>query len=200
VGVVPFGIKNLGPRAVPNIPGLSAFPELNVRTYVMTPAPPGASTTDAKITKPGVYFFSLDAGNPLAVMGARLGFKLPYYHADMKFTAQANRIYYSSQRTHHGAPTADFVGSYGPTGEVYTSQFGTLDHWLTERYCLYTTSGDQLYRAEIHHLQWPLQPATAEFSVNTVAAAAGITLPLQPPLLHFAQRLDMVNWLLCPVP
>jgi uncharacterized protein YqjF (DUF2071 family) len=86
------------------------------------------------------------------------------------------------------------MGSYGPVGEVYTSEPDTLDHWLTERYCLYTTSGERLYRAEIHHLQWPLQPAEAEITTNSMAAAAGIPLPAQPPLLHFAKRLDMVNW------
>lgn len=196
VGVVPFGMDNVAPRGVPNIPGFSTFLELNVRTYVMTPASPG---TDATVTKPGVYFFSLDAANALAVMGARIGFKLPYYHADMKMTEQGDRIHYRSHRTHRDAPTADFVGSYGPVGEVYRSNFGSLDHWLTERYCLYTTSGSRLYRAEIHHEPWPLQPASAELSVNTMAAAAGITLPEQPPLLHFAKRIDVVNWLLTPV-
>ena len=196
IGVVPFGMTNVAPRYVPNVPGLSTFPELNVRTYVKTPAPPEA---DATVTKPGVYFFSLDAGNALAVMGARIGFKLPYYNADMKFAEQGGRIHYTSHRTHRDAPPADFVGSYGPTGDSYHSQPGTLDHWLTERYCLYTASGDQLYRADIHHVQWPLQPASAEITVNTMAEAAGIHLPPQPPLLHFAKRMDMVNWLLAPV-
>jgi uncharacterized protein YqjF (DUF2071 family) len=100
---------------------------------------------------------------------------------------------------HSGAPSADFKGDYGPTGEVYTSQPGTLDEWLTERYCLYTVNHQRVYRAEIHHLQWPLQPASADISTNTMVAAAGITLPSQPPLLHFAKRIDVVNWLLHPV-
>jgi uncharacterized protein YqjF (DUF2071 family) len=118
----------------------------------------------------------------------------------MELQEQESRIHYRSHRTHSGAPPADFVGSYAPVGEVYFSQFGSLDHWLTERYCLYTTSGDRLYRAEIHHLQWPLQPASAEIAINTMATAAGIELPSQPPLLHFAQRIDMVNWPLLRVP
>jgi uncharacterized protein len=194
IGIVPFGMTNVAPRGVPNIPGMSTFPELNVRTYVTAPASPGADPNDPAVTKPGVYFFSLDAANPLAVIGARIGFKLPYFNAKMKFTEQGERIHYTSHRTHRDAPSADFTGSYGPTGEIYTSQRNTLEHWLTERYCLYTTNGKRLYRAEIHHLQWPLQPAGAEISANTMAAAAGITLPSQPPLLHFAKRLDMVNW------
>jgi uncharacterized protein YqjF (DUF2071 family) len=196
LGVVPFGMTNVAPRFSPNIPGLSTFPELNVRTYVLTPAPPEAPLS---ITKPGVYFFSLDAGNPLAVMGARIGFNLPYFNAEMKFTELGTRIDYTSHRTHRGALPADFTGNYGPTGEVYHSRPDTLDHWLTERYCLYTVRGERLYRAEIHHLQWLLQPAAAEITVNTMAAAANITLPPTPPLLHFARRIDMVNWLLYPV-
>ena len=193
VGVVPFGMTNVGLRGVPNIPGFSTFPELNVRTYVMRPAPPGA---DPALTRPGVYFFSLDAANPLAVLGARTVFKLPYYNAEMKLREEGGRIHYTSRRTHGGAPPADFVASYWPVGEVYHSTFGSLDHWLTERYCLYTASGGRLYRAEIHHVPWPLQPAAAEFEVNTMAQAAGIPLPSQPPLLHFAKRMDMVNWAL----
>jgi uncharacterized protein len=196
IGIVPFGMTNVAPRGLPNIPGFSTFPELNVRTYVVTPSPPGADPT---VTKPGVYFFSLDAGNPIAVTGARTGFKLPYYNAEMNFTEEGERIHYHSHRTHHNAPPAEFIGTYGPVGAVYRTRLGDLDHWLTERYCLYTANNNKLYRAEIHHLPWPLQPAAAEIAVNTMAAAAGIQLPAQPPLLHFAKRIDMVNWLLYPV-
>ena len=196
VGVVPFGMTNVAPRGLPNMPGFSTFPELNVRTYVKRPAPVG---TDASVTKPGVYFFSLDAANPLAVIGARIGFQLPYYHAQMQFIAEGERIHYISHRTHRGAPPADFVASYGPSGKPYQSEPGTLDYWLTERYCLYTTLGERLYRADIQHIPWPLQPANADITVNTMAAAAGITLPPQPPLLHFARHIDVVNWLITPV-
>jgi uncharacterized protein YqjF (DUF2071 family) len=195
VGVVPFGMTNVAPRGVPNIPGFSTFLELNVRTYVSAPA----TTNSAAATKPGVYFFSLDAANALAVMGARTAFKLPYYNAKMDMRAQEGRFHYTSHRTHRRAPTADFVATYGPSGDVYYSSAGTLDHWLTERYCLYTTNREQLYRADIHHPPWPLQPATAEITVNTMTEAAGLSLPPQPPLLHFAKRIDMVNWLLAPV-
>src|ERR687892_361778 len=72
VGVVPFHMTNVAPRGVPAIPWVSAFPELNVRTYVRIGA------------KPGVYFFSLDAGNPVAVAVARAMFNLPYYPATIE--------------------------------------------------------------------------------------------------------------------
>jgi uncharacterized protein YqjF (DUF2071 family) len=191
VGVVPFGMMHVAPRGFPDMPWLSAFPELNVRTYVTSPAPPGA---DPAVSKPGVYFFSLEAANPVAVTIARQLFKLPYFNARMNCETRGEAVDYTSHRTHRNAPPADFVGSYAPTGEVYRSRPGTLDHWLTERYCLYTTHGDKLFRGEIHHMQWPLQPATAEITTNTMAAASGITLPAQAPLLHFARRIDMVAW------
>ena len=71
---------------------------------------------------------------------------------------------------------------------------GALEHWLSERYCLYTVVRDSVYRAEIHHHPWPLQDATAEFSTNTMASAAGVQLPAIQPLLHFARRLEVLIW------
>jgi hypothetical protein len=71
---------------------------------------------------------------------------------------------------------------------------GTLEHWLSERYCLYTTFGGSIYRAEIHHQPWPLQTAECEFFANSMAAAAGINLPVIQPLLHFAEQLDVLIW------
>jgi uncharacterized protein YqjF (DUF2071 family) len=199
IAVVPFRMSGVVPRGLPDIPWLSAFPELNVRTYVTTPAPAGA---EPALSKPGVYFFSLEAANPIAVTIARQIFKLLYFNAKMSLSYGGDltkdihiiTIDYVSHRTHRGARPADFEGSYGPTGSVYYSQRGTLESWMTERYCLYTTSHEQLYRGEIHHLPWPLQPATATISVNSMTEAAGITLPAEPPILHISRRLDVIVW------
>jgi uncharacterized protein len=197
VGVVPFRMSGVRPRSLPGLPWLSAFPELNVRTYVHTPAPDGAPAT---ITRPGVYFFSLEATNPLAVAGARMAYHLPYFQAAMSLTEDTGTIHYRSKRTHKGAPPAEFAGEYGPTDGIYHSQPGSLEHWLTERYCLYTVDPNgKLIIAEIHHIPWPLQPARATITTNTMAAAAGIDLPTREPLLHFARRLDMIAWLPAPV-
>jgi uncharacterized protein YqjF (DUF2071 family) len=183
VGVVPFHMTNVSPRGVPALPWVSAFPELNVRTYVRVD------------DKPGVYFFSLDAGNPLAVGAARTLFHLPYYSADMKVETAGAWVSYSSRRTSDGAPSAELHGRYRPVGPARPAAPGTLDHFLTERYCLYTFDGAfKVKRCEIHHPPWPLQGAEAEFDVNTMAAAAGIRLPDMTPLVHFAERQDMVCW------
>ncbi|MCB0096289.1 MAG: DUF2071 domain-containing protein [Caldilineaceae bacterium] len=192
LGVVPFRMTNVRPRGIPALPWLSAFPELNVRTYVRA--------ANGRTPKPGVYFFSLDAANPIAVMVARALYRLPYFRAKMTVQQQADLIQYRSQRTHGGAPTAELTGQYGSVGPVYTAAAGTLEQWLTERYCLYTIGRrEKVLRGEIHHKPWPLQPAQAHFEVNTMAAAAGLALPDTPPLLHFAASIDVLVWPIAPV-
>lgn len=180
IGVVPFRMSGIRPRFLPPLPWLSAFPELNVRTYVLANG------------KPGVYFFSLDAANPVAVRFARRFFHLPYFDARMELLDRGAEIEYRSSRTHKGAPKAEFDALYRPVGSVYASQPGSLEHWLTERYCLYAVAaGERVFRADIQHVPWPLQPAEAEFSLNAVSP---IELPGIPPLLHFSRRLEVVVW------
>jgi uncharacterized protein YqjF (DUF2071 family) len=183
LGVVPFQMAGVTPRGVPALPGLSAFAELNVRTYVTAGG------------KAGVLFFSLDAASRLAVEVARLTYHLPYYRARMAVRTEGETIHYASRRTDPRGRPAELVARYGPAGPVVGSRPGSLDHFLTERYCLYAPVADgRLYRAEIHHAPWPLQPGAATFERNTMAAAAGLTLPSDPPVLHFARRLDVVVW------
>jgi uncharacterized protein len=183
LGIVPFYMTNVAPRFVPALPWVSSFPEMNVRTYV---------TVDGK---PGVYFFSLDAGNPVAVGAARTLLRLPYFTASMKVERRDGYIHYASHRATPDGGLAEFAARYQPTGPVIRPQPGTLEHFLTERYCLYAVDhANYPYRLEIHHPPWPLQPAEAEISKNTMADAAGLRLPPLAPLLHFSQRQDMVAW------
>src|SRR5271154_4726016 len=184
LAVVPFRMSGVRLRGTPALPWLSKFPELNVRTYV---------TMDGK---PGVWFFSLDAGNPLAVAIARAWFHLPYFRARM-FCAEPNGwIRYPSERTHRGSPSGSLEGRYRPVGEVFTAEPGTLEHFLTERYCLYTTDArGQIIRGEIHHPPWPLQLAEASFTRNTMAEIFRLSAPqLGSPLLHFSKRQDVIVW------
>lgn len=182
LGVVPFRMSRVGLRALPGLPGATTFPELNVRTYVR------------RDDRPGVWFFSLDAASPIAVTLARAWYHLPYFQADMHVRADGDVMRYSSARAHRGAPDASFDARYGPSGPVTLAAPGSLEHWLTERYCLYAGSGDRLWRADVHHRPWPLQPAWAQISHNTMAHAAGLDLPTEAPLLHFAKRLDVRAW------
>src|SRR6185503_19822085 len=92
---------------------------------------------------------------------------------------------------------AEFEGHYQPIGAVYQSQAGTLDHWLTERYCLYAADlRGHLYQGDIIHQPWPLQPASADLLLNSMAQASGIALPDMQPLMHYAERLDVHAWYL----
>ena len=186
VAVVPFWMDNVTGRFLPNVPGLSRFPELNVRTYVT-----------AGGEKPGVWFFSLDADQRLAVWGARTFFDLPYVRADMDCrTADDGWVHYRSRRTDPRMEPGGFEGRYRGVGDPYTSAPGSLEAWLTERYCLYAAdAGGRVSRGEIQHAPWPLQRAEADIELNTVADAHG--LPLEgPPLLHFVSRIDVVGWTL----
>jgi uncharacterized protein YqjF (DUF2071 family) len=191
LAVVPFGMAEVFPRGAFAVPWLSRFLELNVRTYVRAE------------DKPGVFFFSLDAANPVAVAVARAWYQLPYYDAEMRLRRKGAEVAYRSFRKHRGAPPAEFVGRYRPAGEVFQAAPGSLEAWLTERYCLYTVDRrGRLYRGEIHHAPWPLQPAEAEIEANTMALPHGLDLPQggrQPPLLHFAKRLATVEWPIEPV-
>jgi uncharacterized protein YqjF (DUF2071 family) len=191
IGIVPFYMSHVRAHGLPLIPGTNQFCELNVRTYV---------TNMADGQKAGVWFFSLDASNALAVLGARTAFHLPYYQAQMSLQQSGETVTYESKRTHQGAPAAQFSASYCPTSPVYYSKAGTLVSWLTERYCLYAADrGGYLYRGDIHHAPWPLQDAQADIQINTMTEAAGITLPDMPPLLHYAERLDVMTWYLARV-
>jgi uncharacterized protein len=182
LGVVPFHMTNVAPRGVPSLPWISEFPELNVRTYVRVS------------DKPGIYFFSLDAGSGLAVQAAKSLLNLPYFAAEMNVLPNGDTIEYDSQRESPSV-AATFSASYGPVGPVFEAIRGSLEYFLTERYCLYNLDHRGApYRLEIHHPAWQLQPAQAAFTRNTMAEAVGVPLPNVQPLLHFSKRQDMVAW------
>ena len=184
VGAVPFSMEGVTPRRVPALPGLHTFPELNLRTYVKAGG------------KPGVWFFSLDAGQKVAVRVARRFFHLPYFDAKFEIGNVGGGVEYSAVRTHRGAPNATFVANYRPVGALYRSAAGTLESWLTERYCLYSADGaGRLYRGEIDHEPWPLQHAAAEVQMNTLGDWLGIEMQGQPQTLHFAKSLHVHAWL-----
>jgi hypothetical protein len=184
LSITPFWIGSLRPPGIPPIPKLSRFHELNVRTYV------------TYRNKPGVYFFSLDASNLSAVWGARMFYRLPYWHAKMSSEGK-QEIRYQARRL-HGPKAAggmpQFRALYMPVSPPRAARRGSLEEFLTERYCLYACNHNKLYRAEIHHLQWPLQEAAVEVELNTMAEPLGLRLPLRPDLAHFSRLLKVLVW------
>jgi uncharacterized protein len=184
VGITPFRLTGLRARGLLPLPRVSSFLELNVRTYVR-----------AADGKPGIWFFSLDASSRLAVEAARHGYKLPYFHARMSAVSRGDWLEYECVRLDESGRV--FSGRYRPDGAAFHAERDSLEWFLAERYCLYTTDkADGLHRAEIHHELWPLQPAEAELELTTISP---LELPGEP-LCHFSRRQDVVIWPLEPVP
>jgi uncharacterized protein len=182
IGMTPFYMSGVRMRMSPPVPTANAFEELNVRTYV---------TLDGR---PGIWFFSLDCASSLAVVGARMGIYLPYFRASMSMTQMGDAFTYRSERWPIAGQPAAFAGSYQPTGAKYFSEPAALDHFLTERYSLYSSDGKRIWRGDIYHPRWELQPAAAQIDVNSMIAAAGVRQLGHEPLLHFSEFQDVRVW------
>jgi uncharacterized protein len=183
IGVTPFRVRALRLRSTPPVPGLSSFCEVNVRTYVTVG------------DRPGIYFLSLDAESRLAVRAARRTYRLPYFKARMAMSeTEDGSIEYRSERADRSGPAAGLDWAYRADGPESVPRKGALDHFLTERYCLYTFDDRRrVQRAEIHHPPWRLRPASGELRRNTMATPFRIRLD-GSPLLHLAAPQDVVLW------
>jgi uncharacterized protein YqjF (DUF2071 family) len=191
VGVVPFQMDQIRFRRFGGVPGATQFAELNLRTYVR----------ELHTNIPGVYFFSLDAANPVAVVVARRRFHLPYYWARMHVAeAQAGWDYRSRRLYPDGGANfhvryRSLVDPAATKKPRQISKAGSVEHFLTERYCLFTADRlGRILRGDIHHTPWQLEPAEAEFLVNDLPQAHDIFLPDTPPLLHFSRELSVYIW------
>lgn len=181
LGIVPFRMTGVAPRCVPDLPGVSAFCELNVRTYVVCDG------------RPGIWFHSLDAASRLAVRVARWRYHLPYHAARMRCRQDRDGwIDYESLRRDG---RADFRARYRARGPSARAMPGTLEHWLVERYCLYAADArGTLYRSDVHHPPWDLQAADVELPENRLLEPLSLPAPRGAPLAHFAARLPAVAW------
>jgi uncharacterized protein YqjF (DUF2071 family) len=186
LGLTAFRLTNLRLRGTLPLPLVSSFPELNVRTCVSVGG------------VPGIWFLSLDTSSPLAVVAARRLYRLPYHLAEISMERLGERIDFASTRRDTERRIFAFSAQYRPAGEVLPPKPGSVEHFLTERYCLYSAEGERLFHADIHHSPWPLEAATAGFELNTMAPD-GVSLPNDEPLLHFSRRLDALIWPLAPV-
>jgi uncharacterized protein YqjF (DUF2071 family) len=182
VGVTPFEVRAFRLRFTLPVPFLSAFPELNVRTYVVHEG------------RPGIYFISLDATSRLAVSAARRVYRFPYFRARMAIDREAGAIGYRSRRTDDSGPPATLSATYEPTGPGFNAAPDSLDWFLVERYCAYTLDErGRVLRAEIHHRPWELHRVTAEITENSMGAQIGLDLG-EEPLLHYSPRQDVIIW------
>ena len=181
IGVVPFHMTDIRLRGFPPVPGTNRFPELNVRTYV---------TLDGK---PGVFFFSLDATNLLAVKTSRMLYHLPYEEANIGLKRDGTTIEYNSRR--RGDLQAELICSYHPNSEPYHVTKESFDEWMAERYCLYTINPKGVpLRCDILHEQWLLQNAEANSRWNTMLSGQGIQVESDEPILHFSKIMKVRMW------
>jgi len=182
IAEVPFTMWGIRASFLPPIPGTSAFHELNVRTYVQYEG------------VPGVWFFSLDAANSLAVWGARSLYHLPYYNAEMSLEQEEQRIVYASRRIDKRGPAADFNAQWDIGEALPRSTPDSLEYFLTERYCLYSFHGSRLYRSRIYHEPWPLRRAKTDQYQSSMIQSLGISQPTGEPLLHYAESISVRVW------
>ena len=188
LGVVPFWLDRLKVRGLPALPGMRSFPDLNVRTYVR----------DENTGTPGMYFFSLDATNLLAVALAHTFFHLPYHWAEMSLDQRSEREFAFYSRRRFTAEPVIFKARYrglGPTSKLADARPGSLEFFLMERSSLFTRNrAGQAIRANLHHVPWPLEEAEAEIERNDLARSIGIELPETEPVLHYSRRLAVYVW------
>ena len=191
LGIVPFRMWDVHSRVTPPVPGVREFLELNVRTYVHLDG------------VPGVWFFSLDATNALAVWAARTFFYLPYFRAKLSLERPApEHLRYTGHRVHNGAPEAQFSANWELGHALPPVEPGSLDFFLTERYCLYAAGGqgpgrgEKLYHGRINHKPWPLREAKLLAYESDLLAGHGLPTPTGAPLLHAGGPLHVDLWAL----
>jgi uncharacterized protein len=181
VGITPFDMRNVRPNFLPPVPWLSDFHEINCRTYV---------TLDGE---PGVWFFSLDTDSSLTVLGARTIYALPYYHSEMSAERRGPHHVFNSKRS-------DGSAMFGARWSVAEDTLprragqGSLEHFLVERYCLFTWHLNEIYRCRIHHEPWQLSPASVEWYATTLFEAAGLPTPTVEPIVHFGNTVNVEVW------
>ena len=186
IGLVPFTLTGVRPILTPPLPWISSFHEINVRTYVHL---------DGR--DPGVWFFSLDASSTIAVAAARAAYHLAYFEAEMDFRAGTGAlpvIEFDSRRTDdRGTKPANAHLRYrAMEGPAQPATPGTIEHFLVERYILYSQDdARQLYRARVHHQPYPVQRAQVLALDETLIWATGIKRAEGVRMAHYAREVNV---------
>ncbi|MBU5442990.1 YqjF family protein [Paenibacillus sp. MSJ-34] len=200
--IAPFRTVGARLRMLPPIPGLSDYDELNFRTYVRTASGP-----------PGVYFLSIGASKRIIVEGAKRLFRLPYHYADMTVATVPNEPFHIQcrYRMEQGASASEveFQCRFAPSSSSYGIRKASIENWLYDRYCLYTSPHPRLSQqmhetnrpncllvGDIHHPPWLLKRVELEIERNTIGKPFGIELPALPHLSTFTRRMGVLGWTL----
>lgn len=188
LGAVPFWLDRLKIHHVPTVPGVRRFPDLNLRTYVR----------DKFTHTPGVYCFSMDASNLIAVGVARTLYHLPYHWAEMRLEERSEREFAFYSRRRLAQRDVVFKVRYrglGPTCRTAEIRPGSFEYFITERSCLFSANqAGEPIRASLHYIPWPLEEAEAEIERNDLPASIGIDFPDSEPVLHYSRRMALYIW------
>lgn len=183
IGIIVFEMKGIYLRGMPIVSVVPGFAEINVRTYVQYNG------------KPGIFFLSLDVGDWASLKIAKRWYHLPYQASDVTFQNEGQSYKCLSKRRKNQEIAAQFQVKYTPISDVFVPMPGTIEHFLTERYCLYSTDlRGNLYSGEIHHQVWPLQHAKAEILNNTLLSPFDIDITEEKHLFHFSKGVDTLFW------
>lgn len=173
---VPFTMKGVRARWQPDIPAFSNFHEWNLRTYVRD-----------KDGSPGVWFFSLEASNPIAVLIARGWYKLPYHFGRMSLVRKEATTEYHCARKWPGPQAAPCKVLTAVKSSPAPAKSNTLDFWLLERYQLYSWGHNRLYRGRVTHSPYTVcQAELLEFDVTIMAAEGFENLGAPLPIVQYS--------------
>jgi uncharacterized protein YqjF (DUF2071 family) len=174
VALTPFEVRRFRAPLLPPVPGLSDFPETNLRTYVRAP-----DGTD------GLFFLSLDAASFPTVAAARLGLGAPYCWAGLTIERGDGTVRYAGRRRH--PPQAEYRVEVQPTAPPLPPGTDEVVDRLVGRWRAFTHHLGRLWTVPVEHEPWPVQPARALRCEQTVTAAAGLPDLGPPDLVHFAE-------------
>lgn len=187
LGIVPFFMQRIRPAFLPPVPWLSWFLELNVRTYVHDAA-----------DRPGVWFYSLDCNQALAVTLARQFFHLPYFRSRMSACRAGDTVDYRSQRREEPGPPARYL--WTPHGAAKEAEPGSLEFFLAERYALFCAApSGQLYEGRVHHAPYRLRETQVQEWSLQPASMAGFQLSYPPCSALAADYVDVAIHSLVPI-
>ena len=173
LGVVPFSMRGVRPRFLPAVPGLSSFPGLNLRTYVVD-----------ELGRPGVWFYSLDTPKHLPNWIARTFFHLNYRFARIQVEDKGSSRSYRSELWMGTDWDAPQEYEWERIGEPFTAKPGSLDFFLAERYRLfaYNDAKAQLMTGQVHHQAYPLQQVNLKRYSKRIFTLNGLSKPDSLPV------------------
>ena len=182
ISLIPFSMTDIRPVVGPALPGLNSFTQINLRTYVTHHG------------DPGVWFFSLDASNPMVVWLARTVYHLPYFRASIETAHDEACFSFRSRRLGKSGKGIGFRAAWRSGPPIGRIRPGSLAWFLTERYRLFTKAKGKIQTGEIRHEPWPLRSAILDEYESNLFSVAGLPEPSEAPVLHHSDELAVDFW------